>query len=60
MSGADGEGWEGAEAFEPRREARRRLGTAFRWLCFAAVVFGVVSLLVLLADVFVDGIAWVD
>lgn len=46
--------------FEPRREARKRLGTAFRWLCFAAVVFGVVSLLVLLADVFVDGIRWVD
>jgi phosphate transport system permease protein len=60
MSGADADGWGGAEAFEPRREARRRLGTAFKWLCFAAVVFGVVSLLVLLSDVFVDGIAWVD
>lgn len=39
------------ERFRPRRRARRRLGTAFRWLCFAAVCFGIVSLAVLLVDV---------
>ena len=55
-----GDGLQAQEGFEPRREARKRLGTAFEWLCFAAVVFGIVALVVLLADVFVDGIRWVD
>ncbi|MDP2498680.1 MAG: phosphate ABC transporter permease PstA [Candidatus Palauibacterales bacterium] len=58
--GSGGGGLEAQEDFEPRREARRRLGTAFKWLCFSAVVFGIVALVVLLADVFIDGYRWVD
>lgn len=58
------EGGEGAleagDEFEPRREARKRLGSAFEWTCFAAVVFGIVSLVVLLGDVVVDGVEWLD
>ena len=46
--------------FEPRREARRRLGTVFEWACFAAVVVGIVALIVLLLDVLLDGIQWVN
>jgi len=55
-----GEDLGASEDFEPRREARKRLGTAFEWICFGAVVFGVLSLFVLLADVFVDGVQWLD
>ena len=57
---AGGGGLEAQEDFEPRREARKRLGTAFKWLCFSAVVFGIVALVVLLADVFIDGYRWVN
>lgn len=57
---AGGGALESGEAFEPRREARKKLGTAFEWACFAAVVFGLVSLVVLLADVVVDGVEWLD
>jgi phosphate transport system permease protein len=57
---AGGGGLEAQEDFEPRREARKRLGTAFKWLCFSAVVFGILALVVLLADVFIDGYRWVD
>lgn len=57
---SSGGGLEAQEDFEPRREARKRLGTAFKWLCFSAVVFGIVALVVLLTDVFIDGYRWVD
>jgi len=43
-------------SFEPRVSSRQRLGTAFKWLCFAAVCFGILSLAVLLVDVTVDGV----
>jgi len=46
--------------FSPRREKRKRLGTLFEWACAATVVFGIVTLLVLLADVLVDGVRWLD
>ncbi|MGH7540323.1 MAG: phosphate ABC transporter permease PstA [Gemmatimonadota bacterium] len=42
--------------FEPRIEARRRRGRWFRWLCLGAVAFGLVSLVVLLVDIAVDGL----
>ena len=42
--------------FEPRLEARRRRGTRFRWLCRIAVAFGVLCLVVLLADIVADGL----
>lgn len=45
-----------AGSFEPKVRARRRLGAAFRWLCIAAVCFGVLSLAALLADVALRGI----
>lgn len=37
---------------------RRRLGNLYRWLCIAATAAGVVALVVLVADVLVDGVAW--
>ncbi len=46
----------GDGSFRPRREVRHRIGVAFRWLCFAAVCFGILSLVVLLAEVTVAGI----
>jgi phosphate transport system permease protein len=48
------------ERFEPRRDARRRVGSVFKWICFSAVCFGVVSLAVLLVDVTVDGLRWLS
>ena len=39
---------------------RRRLGTAFLVACFLATSIGVVTLLVLLLDVVVDGVAYLD
>lgn len=49
-----------ADDFDPRREARHRLGEVFRWLCFAAVLFGVAALVVLLVDVSRDGTTWLS
>ncbi len=43
-------------SFAPRAEARRRLGSAFKWLCFSAVCFGMVSLAILMVDVAVEGL----
>lgn len=42
--------------FEPRIEARRRVGIRFKWLCRVAVAFGVASLLVLLLSILTAGI----
>ncbi len=52
MNGRDADGGR----FRTRREARRRLGTAFKWLCFAAVCFGLLGLAVLLVDVAATGV----
>ncbi|MDX1395265.1 MAG: phosphate ABC transporter permease PstA [Gemmatimonadota bacterium] len=41
--------------FEPRLARRQRTGEIFRLLCLGAVVFGVLSLVVLLVDVSADG-----
>ena len=46
--------------FEPRREARRRLGKAFEWTCRAAVWVSVAVLVVLLVDVTIDGLTWLS
>ena len=51
----------GADRDRRGREARRRLtGTAFMALCGAATLVGVVALVVLLADVVVDGLPVLD
>lgn len=42
--------------FEPRIAARQRRGRWFRWLCLGAVAFGIVSLVILLADIALDGL----
>ncbi len=42
--------------FEPRVAHRRRVGVAFRWMCLAAVGFGVLSLAILLIDLVGDGV----
>lgn len=42
--------------FRTRIGARRGVGTAFRWICLAAVCFGIVTLAVLLVDVTADGL----
>lgn len=44
------------DAFDPRTRVRKRAGAAFRWLCFAAVCIGIVSLVILLFDLARDGI----
>jgi phosphate transport system permease protein len=41
--------------FEPRVARRQRIGRIFQWTCFGAVVFGIVSLLILLVDVTSNG-----
>jgi phosphate transport system permease protein len=41
--------------FEPRVAHRQRVGRIFQWLCFGAVAFGVLSLVVLLVDATADG-----
>ena len=41
--------------FEPRVEARQRVGRWFQWLCLGAVTFGIASLAILLVDVSRDG-----
>ncbi|MDX1623460.1 MAG: phosphate ABC transporter permease PstA [Gemmatimonadota bacterium] len=41
-------------------EARRRKGEAFKWACLATTLVGIVVLVVLLVDVLVDGIGWLD
>jgi phosphate transport system permease protein len=51
---------DGSDDFDPRREARHRLGEVFRWLCFAAVLFGIAALVVLLVDVSRDGTTWLS
>jgi len=38
--------------------ARRRRGKVFQYLCLAATLTGVVTLVVLLADVLIEGVAW--
>jgi len=47
----------GVSAFDRRR---RLLGVAFAWLCGFATLVGVVALVVLLADVLVDGLGRLD
>ena len=42
----------------PELQRRRKKGKAFEWLCLAATATGVLFLVVLLADVLVDGVAW--
>jgi phosphate transport system permease protein len=46
--------------FEPRREARRRIGRVFEWSCRVAVLASVAVLAVLLVDVTVDGLRWLS
>lgn len=46
--------------FEPRREARRRIGRVFEWSCRVAVWASVAVLGVLLVDVTVDGLRWLS
>jgi len=41
--------------FEPRVAHRQRIGRVFQWLCFGAVAFGVLSLVVLLVDATAEG-----
>jgi phosphate transport system permease protein len=43
----------------PELVARRRRGKAFQYLCLAATFAGVTTLVVLLADVLIDGVTWV-
>ncbi|MFV1987645.1 MAG: phosphate ABC transporter permease PstA [Gemmatimonadota bacterium] len=43
--------------FEPRVAQRQRTARAFQWMCLSAVVFGVLSLVVLIVDVSSDGFA---
>jgi phosphate transport system permease protein len=50
----------GDSRFKPRREARQRIGTLFEWSCLAAIFVAIVTLLVLLADVTVDGVGWLS
>lgn len=42
-------------AFRPNLRRRQRLGAAFRWACLAGVAFGLVSLVILLVDLLLDG-----
>lgn len=42
---------DGEDRFHTRTAARHRRGAAFRWLCLAAVCFGVLTLVVLLGQV---------
>jgi phosphate transport system permease protein len=42
----------------PELVARRRRGRVFQYLCLSATLIGVVTLVVLLADVLIDGVAW--
>ena len=42
----------------PELIARRRRGRVFQYLCLAATLVGVVTLVVLLADVLIDGAGW--
>lgn len=44
----------------PELVARRRRGKVFQALCMAATLVGVVTLVVLLADVLVDGVKWLS
>ena len=44
----------------PELVARRRRGKLFQALCLAATLVGVVTLVVLLADVLIDGVTWVS
>jgi phosphate transport system permease protein len=43
------------DRFNPRRGRRRALGAGFATLCFLATAIGIVALIVLLVDVWVDG-----
>lgn len=44
----------------PELVARRRRGKLFQALCLAATLVGVVTLVVLLADVLIDGVTWLS
>ena len=44
----------------PELIARRRRGKVFQGLCLAATLVGVVTLVVLLADILVDGVTWLS
>lgn len=48
------------ERFEPRLARRRRNGKIFRRVCLASIAFSVAVLITLLADVLIDGIAWLS
>ena len=43
----------------PELIARRRRGKVFQWLCMAATLVGVITLVVLLADILTDGARWI-
>jgi len=47
-------------AAPPELVARRRRGQVFQYLCLSATLVGVVTLVVLLADVLIDGVAWLS
>ena len=46
------------ERFEPRLARRRRNGKIFRAVCLASIAFSLLMLVTLLADIVVDGAAW--
>ena len=50
----------GSDRFRPRRRLRRALGIGFIGLCLAATAVGIVTLALLLADIWGDGASWVD
>lgn len=50
----------GRERFEPRRDARRRIGKVFEWSCRVAVWVSIAVLAVLLVDVTIDGLSWLS
>lgn len=47
-------------AAPPELVARRRRGQVFQYLCLSATLVGVVTLVVLLADVLIDGVTWLS
>jgi phosphate transport system permease protein len=49
-----------SDRFEPRLAQRRRKGRIFRWVCLASIGFSVAVLVILLADVLIDGVSWLS
>ena len=46
--------------FEPRLVRRRRIGKMFQAVCLASIGFSLVALVTLLADIAIDGAAWLS